>query len=140
VSAVGQEPSPAVIYQPYGQGRVVVIEGSGMWRWAFLPPQYQDQEKVYASLWHSLMRWLTSGAGLLPGQRMNLRADKVRFGTDEPASVTLLVRDEGGKANLPAVELAPDGGKEPPKSFMPAAVGGEVGIFRVGFGKLSPGR
>ncbi|MBW3541207.1 MAG: hypothetical protein KY476_13140, partial [Planctomycetes bacterium] len=26
---------PAVTYQPYGVGRVVTIEGAGMWRWAF---------------------------------------------------------------------------------------------------------
>jgi hypothetical protein len=118
---------------------VIAIEGAGMWRWAFLPPQYQDHEKMYASLWHSLMRWLTSSGGLKPGQRMSLRADKVRFGTDEPASVSLLVRDESGKT-VPQIELTMDGSTEPAKSFTPAALGGEVGLFRINFGKLLPGR
>src|SRR5206468_13045082 len=44
VDTSGQE-TPAAIYQPYGSGRVVVIEGAGMWRWAFLPPQYRDHEQ-----------------------------------------------------------------------------------------------
>jgi hypothetical protein len=140
VTAGGQEPQPVVVYQPYGQGRVVVIEGGGMWRWAFLPPQYQDHDRIYASLWHSLMRWLTSSGGLKPGQTMSLRADKVRFGTDEPTSVTLLVRHEAGKADVPQVELTLDGADEPAKSFTPAAIGGEVGLLRVGFGKLPAGR
>src|SRR5207244_2789081 len=86
--------SPVVAYQPYGSGRVVVVEGAGMWRWAFLPPQYQQYEEVYGSLWHSLLRWLVSSAGLLPGQQLALRADKVSFSTTEPATATLLVRED----------------------------------------------
>src|ERR1700733_4518755 len=77
------EKEPAVVYQPYGSGRVVVIEGAGMWRWAFLAPAYQDQDQVYTSLWHSMMRWLSSGQELSTGQRYSLRGDKVRFGDDE---------------------------------------------------------
>ena len=45
---------------------VVVIEGAGMWRWAFLPPQYQKQEEIYGGLWHSMLRWLVSATGLMP--------------------------------------------------------------------------
>ena len=37
--------APAVVYQPYGTGRVVVVEGSGMWRWAFLPPKYKGRRR-----------------------------------------------------------------------------------------------
>ena len=97
--------SPAVVYHPYGSGRVVVVEGAGMWRWAFLPPEYQEQEQVYAGLWHSMMRWLTSDENLKPGQIVNLRADKIRFGADEPATATLLAREENGGGHVPTVEL-----------------------------------
>ena len=79
------------------RGRVVVIEGAGMWRWAFLPPQYQQQEEVYASLWHSLLALAHLRRGLLPGQKLALRADKVSFATGEPATATLLVREEAGE-------------------------------------------
>src|SRR5262249_30186309 len=69
-----KESGPALVsYQTYGTGRVVAIEGAGMWRWAFLPPQYQEHEAVYAGLWQSLLRWLISGAGLVPGQDWALR-------------------------------------------------------------------
>jgi hypothetical protein len=135
--------APAVIYQPYGGGRVVVIEGAGMWRWAFLPPQYQAQEEVYASLWHSMLRWVTGSAGLLPGQKLALRADKISFATDEPATATLLVREESGNAKGSAareVELiGPESGAAP-KAFTASVLGEEPGNFRASFGKLPAGR
>src|SRR5262249_23091814 len=79
-TAAGSEATPeapAVTYQPYGTGRTVVIEGAGMWRWAFLPPMQQQNDEVYRSLWHSLLRWLVSSADLLPNQKLALRSDKV---------------------------------------------------------------
>src|SRR5206468_3314751 len=94
---IGQESqsSPAVVYQPYGTGRVVVIEGAGMWRWAFLPPQYQQGEEVYASLWHSLLRWLVSGGQLLPGQKMTLRAEELDL-KPRPDLMARLATESGG--------------------------------------------
>jgi hypothetical protein len=117
----------------------VVIEGAGMWRWAFLAPEYQEHEEMYATLWHSLMRWLTSGAGLLPGQTMSLRADKVRFGANESASVTLLVREEAAAARVPPIELIADAEGQV-RSFAPAPLGDEAGVYRVSFGMLPEGR
>lgn len=139
--APGGGEAPAVVYQPYGTGRAVVIEGAGMWRWAFLPPQFQQREQVYSELWHSMLRWLTSGVSLLPGQRMTLRADKVSFATVEPATATLLVREESAKAASPTVELTGAGGTgELPKAFTATPLGDQPGVFRVSFGKLPEGR
>jgi hypothetical protein len=135
--------SPAVVYQPYGGGRVVVIEGSGMWRWAFLPPQYQQREEVYASLWHSMLRWVTGSAGLLPGQKLALRADKISFATDELATATLLVREETGGAKgsgTREVELIGPDPNAAPRPFTASVLGEEPGNFRVSFGKLPAGR
>jgi hypothetical protein len=137
VGDAGQE--PAVVYQPYGVGRVVVVEGAGMWRWAFLAPAYQDQDQVYSSLWHSLMRWLSSGQGLSPGQRFSLRGDKVRFADDEPATATLLAREDSTHAPLPLVQLTADGSPAV-KSFSASPLGSEAGVFRVNFGQLPQGR
>ena len=47
------------------------------------PPEHQQQEEIYGSLWRSLVRWLVANVGLLPSQRLALRADKLTFGTDE---------------------------------------------------------
>ena len=139
-AAVGSSPEnelPVISYQPYGGGRVVVVEGAGMWRWAFLPPAYAEHHDVYAALWQSLLRWLVSGVGLLPGQKMALRTDKVTFRTDEPASATLLVRDEVDPQQM-AVELIDQAGQL--TTYAPARSGDEPGTFRVSFGELPEGR
>jgi hypothetical protein len=138
----GGNEMPAIVYQPYGSGRVVCLEGAGMWRWAFLPPasQQQDQEEVYGNLWHSLLRWLISGANLLPGQKMTLRTDKVSFNTTEGATVTLMTREEGAANALPQIELFPEGADKAAQTVKPVPAGDEPGTFRVGFGKLPEGR
>jgi hypothetical protein len=136
--------SPVVVYQPYGAGRVVVIEGAGMWRWAFLPPQYQKQEEVYPALWHSMLRWLVSGVGLMPGQKMSLRVEKLSFSNTEPAGATLLVREESLHGEPPQVQLVPDKspGKQQssPATFAPTPIPDVPGSFRVNFGLLPEGR
>ena len=139
--ASGAQSEPAFVYQQYGTGRVVVIEGSGMWRWAFLPPQYKQQEDVYRELWQSMLRWLTSGNDrLTPGQRMTLRSDKVSFLSTEPATATMLVREDAkSRAELPKVELMSSAGSEV-KSFAPSPMGEEIGTYRVSFGQLPEGR
>jgi hypothetical protein len=154
VSPAGEK-DPAVVYQPYGTGRVVVIEGAGMWRWAFLPAQDQggqegrggqEQAAVYAGMWQSLLRWLTSNGNLTPGQQMTLRADKVSFANTESATATLLVREEGAARQQPLVELSPagvadgHGAASIPPTFAPIPVGEEPGMFRLDFGKLPDGR
>jgi hypothetical protein len=118
-----------------------------MWRWAFLPPKFKGQEEVYASLWHSMLRWLISAENLMPGQRLSLRADKVSFNSTEPATATLLVRDDAAaKGKPPMVELVSGGGGAAGaaggevKAFAAAPLGEEPGTFRVNFGKLPEGR
>ena len=103
VDASGQ-PAPVISYQPVGNGRVVVVEGAGMWRWAFLPPERQKQEGIYGSLWQSLVRWLVAQVGLLPSQRLALRTDSISFNADESVTATLLARDWKGEP--PQVELS----------------------------------
>ncbi len=133
------EEVPVVTYQPFGGGRVVVVEGSGMWRWAFLPPAYADHDPTYGTLWQSLLRWLVSRAGLLPGQDMALRTDQVTFATGEPSTATLLIRKEAAQGQIPNIELTGDGIKEP-RSIVPVAAGEVPGVFRVMFGDLPEGR
>ena len=132
--------TPAIVYHQYGTGWVLTIEGSGMWRWAFLPPAYQDQEKVYSSLWQSMMRWLTSGGNLTPGQLFSLRTDQARFATDQLATATLLVREEKQKAIVPPIDLVMDGPSPRKFTFSPSPIGAEPGVYRVNFGTLAEGK
>jgi hypothetical protein len=72
---------------------------------------------------------------------MTLRADKVRFASEEAVTATLLARKEVAKGELPKIELVSGESKSGDvKSFVPAAMGDEPGVFRINFGKLAPGR
>jgi hypothetical protein len=137
-TAVGEaeQHEPVISYQPIGNGRVVIVEGTGMWRWAFLPPEHQDHDATYGLLWRSLVRWLVANAGLLPSQQLAMRSDKVIFATGETASATLLMREAG---EPPQIELT--GGKlDQPQRFTPVSTGTSAGQFRVVFGRLAEGR
>ncbi len=139
VAKDGSSAVPVVSYQQYGTGRVVVVEGAGMWRWAFMPPHYANQEEVYATLWHSLTRWLVSRTGLLPGQTMALQSDKVSFSTTETATATLLIREQANSGDLPRVKLS-GGPLEKPTLLTPKPLGEDPGVYRVVFGRLAEGQ
>jgi len=140
----GGATAPAVVYHPYGIGRVVAVEGAGMWRWAFLPPEFKLQENAYSSLWQSMMRWLTADANLKPGQSVSLRADRIRFSADEPATATLLAREDKGTFRAPSVELTRTDVAAPAavsarRTFAPTPLGMQAGVFRIDFGTLPEG-
>lgn len=138
VAGPAGERTPVITYQPVGSGRVVAVEGAGMWRWAFLPPEQQGHDEVYGYLWRSLIRWLVSNVGLLPSQNMALRTDKVLFNTTETATATLLLRAGRGPESVPQVELS--GGCLGRPQVIAPLPGGAAGQFRVPFGRLPEGR
>jgi hypothetical protein len=131
------EPVPLISYQPVGNGRVVVIEGAGMWRWAFLPAEYEQHDQSYGVLWRSLVRWLVSNAGLRPSQDFALRTDKVTFSTAESVTAVLLASAERSAAP-PKIELAGGTLKEP-RRVTATPSGNSPGQFRVVFGRLDEG-
>ncbi len=134
---VSDTPAPVISYQRVGNGRVMVIEGAGMWRWAMLSPEHQSRDQVYGSLWRSLIRWLVTSRGLLPSESIALRSDKVIFATNEPAGLTVLTRTP--LRGSTTVTLSGEAlGK--PQAFAPISVPGIDGQARVVFGKLPEGR
>jgi hypothetical protein len=135
----GRAGQPVITYQPFGSGRTVVVEGAGMWRWAFFAPQQQKSDPLYAALWQSLVRWLVSHAGLLPGEARLLRPDKVSFDAAEPATATLLVSAAAAGQEIPRVQLSKAGQREM-QEFTPIASPDEPRMFRVAFGPLVEGR
>ena len=140
-SAAGQS-TPVIAYRSagaLGSGRVVVVEGAGMWRWAFLPPEHQDRDELYGVFWRSLLRWLVTNVGLLPSQKMALRADKATFNTDEAASATLLVRENLWSGGLPQLELAGAEMKQP-QTFACKPWGNVPGQYHADLGRLAEGR
>ena len=129
---------PVVSWHSFGTGRVVAVEGAGMWRWAFLSPEYQNYEEIYATIWHSLLRWLVSGVGLTPGEQAALRTDRVSYTRGETVSATLLLRDDAGPESVPKVVLTDGSGTE--RDVVPVPSGDEPGVYDVRFGTLAAGR
>ena len=134
---------PVVTYQPVGSGQTIVVEGAGMWRWAFLAPQYADKERIYATLWQSLVQWIISQQDLMPGQSVAIRPDRATFLTGDKVTATLLVRDRerfldaNGKLNL-AVLLYRDENSLPRRvvpipTEQPEMFRLELGILDVGY-------
>jgi hypothetical protein len=130
--------NPVLTYQPYGTGKVVVIEGAGMWRWAFLSPEYQEHDPVYGTVWQSLLRWVLSSGGLLPGEKVSLQMDRVTFTEGDAISAVVLKREEPGSPPLPAVELHDEAGNLL-QSVQPIPVGSEPGVYQVFLGKPNQG-
>jgi hypothetical protein len=137
-AGAAEDADPVISYQPIGNGRVVVVEGAGMWRWAFLPADHQEHDQVYGFLWRSLVRWLVANVALMPSQRFALRSDRVTFGAGEAATATLLMH-EADAGDVPQVELTGGALKEP-QSFSPLPTGTAPGQFRIVFGDLPEGR
>ena len=138
-SATGKDGQavPIVSHQPYGSGQAVVVEGAGMWRWAFLPPEKATAQRVYASLWQGLMQWLISQQDLLPGQEIAIRSDRLAYVTGDSVTVSVLVR-ESFADDLPDC-LVEGGSLELPRRATPVLVGDQDGIYRANFGALPPG-
>lgn len=121
---------PIITSQPYGMGQTIVVEGSGMWRWAFLPPQNADRDTIYPSLWQGLIQWIVARQDLLPGQQVALRPDRSMFLGGEEITGTMIVRD--ASISPPALELFREGQKV--KQVQPVASGTDPGIYRFDFG------
>ncbi|MCU0720943.1 MAG: hypothetical protein MUC83_14630, partial [Pirellula sp.] len=126
---------PVITYQPYGMGQTIVVEGSGMWRWAFLPPQNADRDTVYPSLWQGLIQWIVARQDLLPGQQVALRPDRSMFLGGEEITGTMIVRD--ASITPPALELYREGEKV--KKVQPVASGTDPGVYRFDFGVQESG-
>jgi hypothetical protein len=133
-----EQKTPVVTYQSYGAGRVVVIEGAGMWRWAFLAPQHREQHAIYAALWQNLMRWLVAGVGLAPGHDLALRLDRVSFTTGEAVTPVLLRREEGASKQVPSVVLRRQGARTE-QHVAPVPLGDDPGVYQIALGKLPEG-
>lgn len=132
---------PAMSYQPYGSGRTLVVEGSGMWRWGFLSPRYEAYSDVYRFFWGSVLRWVVSSSEFLPSQTAAVKTSRPGFTTCEKAVFFVVLKaeeEEFSAVNPPAVEVVSDEGGE---GFVvkTAPSGREMGLFRGVAGPLAEG-
>jgi hypothetical protein len=104
-----------------------------------LPPQHQDRDELYGTLWRSLVRWLVTNVGLLPSQRLALRADKAVFTSGETASATLLVRESRWSGGVPRLEVSgPALAKPQAVACRPGGIA--PGQYHADLGRLPEGR
>lgn len=143
ISDASGKPIPVVTYQPIGSGQTIVVEGAGMWRWAFMAPQHADKERIYATLWQSLVQWIISQQDMMPGQKVSIRPDRATFLTGDKVTATMLVSDlesfadANGKTNLVALLYRED--SVLPKRFIPIPTSERPELFRLDFGALDVG-
>lgn len=141
--AESQEPiddMAVVTCQPYGSGRVVVVEGSGLWRWALLTTDQENQRDLYRKFWNNLMRWLAASADFLPGETAALRSVRGTYTTLERPAVQLLVRSdpEVRADSAPLIELSNAAGDDVRRlSALPGSE--EPGVFRASCDPLPQG-
>lgn len=140
---------PVVSYQSYGSGQTVVIEGSGMWRWAFLPPQHAAKDSIYPTLWQAMIQWIISQQDLLPGQKVAIRSDRNTFLTGDRVTATLMtpaVKDVADTAKSSSADassafevLLSGPGLQLPRRLQVSPWGMDSDLFKVDFGVLDVG-
>ncbi len=85
----------ALTYQQYGAGRVVVLEGQGLWRWAFQHPAGPPgARRTFDLLWSNLVRWLIASNEALPSQASSLRPGKPAYSLDERPVLYIVQKDD----------------------------------------------
>ena len=134
---------PIVTYQPFGAGQTIVVEGAGMWRWAFLAPQHASKDKVYPTLWQSMVQWIISQNDMMPGQELAIRPDRATFLTGDRASASVTLREPakwstGGSLNSLNVIMQSAGSKEQTRLSMVTS-GVDGNLFRVDMGTVGVG-
>jgi hypothetical protein len=140
---------PIVTFQPFGSGQTIVVEGAGMWRWAFLPPEHAKKDKLYPTLWQSMIQWIVSQQDMLPGQEVAIRPDRATFLSGDRASATVMLRAHSpGDSELSSSTVDENSAisvilqaadAELPNRITLSASGVESGLFRADLGQLDIG-
>jgi len=131
----------AVTYQPYGSGRVVVVEGSGLWRWALLTTGGGPHGETYGRFWNSLLRWLAASADFLPGETASLRPTQSVYTTLDRVVMQLMVREdpEASPDSTPLIVVRSAADAKEVGRVAAVPRGNAPGVFRATVGPLPIG-
>ena len=103
-----------VAYQRYGNGRVMVIAGQGLWQWAFLPDELSQYNEVYRTFWSQMVRWLVSGSDFLPGQEFSLKTDRLSYVPGQEANLLIYAKQKPEPDRQLELEVVdPEGNRTP---------------------------
>ncbi|MFO0942453.1 MAG: hypothetical protein U0930_17080 [Pirellulales bacterium] len=138
-AVTGGETIPIVTYQPLGAGQTIVVEGAGMWRWAFLSPEHANKDKIYPTLWQSMIQWIISQQDMLPGQDISIRPDRATYLAGDRASASVTLKNPANWAIEELSVLLQTAEFDLPKRLTLTASGVDNGLFRVDLGSLEVG-
>jgi uncharacterized membrane protein len=101
---------PVLAVRNFGQGKVLAVNSSSLWRWGFLSEGLLGSRTLYDRLWGNAVRWLTAGkdegVSVFAERRVYQSGETVRLGatvTGEGyrpitgASVSVSLKDAGGR-------------------------------------------
>jgi hypothetical protein len=154
------QPMAVLSVQNYGTGKAVVMEGQGMWRWGFRPPDDSlHGEEVFRSFWSNTIRWLAGSNDFLPSQNIVLRPDKPLYQAGERPVLYVLRREaqdappsSSSASSARSTALAApsqyridvthmDGGKsQPPVTVVAQMVPRETNLFQAELETLAEGQ
>lgn len=102
----------AISYQRYGRGKVMSIGATGLWRWAFTPPELEEYDDIYSRFWSQMMRWLIFESDFLPGQDISFRTNQYAYNLGERVLLTVRTQFVDAQDFRPRVTIRePRGGE-----------------------------
>lgn len=121
-------------FQRYGQGKVVTLNMTGIWRWAFREKTTEEEEYIYNRFWMSLLRWLLSDTDFLPGSDVSLRSTRRYYTDKQRIQFQIMTRGIDPEFYKPRLMISGDGITE---ELEPAK--GRGGLYTVSIGPFDPG-
>jgi hypothetical protein len=143
------ESMAAISSQRYGSGSAVVIEGQGMWQWAFQMSVDGEAEnpQIFRAMWANLLRWMVGSNEFLPSQNLSIHASKPIYSMGEKPLLYISQKDGEDilSTETVTVHLVPENhatkidGIEFPLELSTQKVLQEKNMLRASVGKLPPG-
>lgn len=115
VLAVGRDSAStqevaAIAYQRYGKGKVMSIGASGLWRWAFMPPDLDEFKDVHRLFWAQVIRWLVFESEFLPGQDISFRTSSYTYQPGQSVLFAVGTKNVDAGVYRPAITVYPPDG------------------------------
>jgi len=92
--------------QQYGQGRVLLLNAAGLWRWAFRETGQQESEVAYRRIWISMVQWLLAGGGFLPGADVALHSARRTYTSEQPMQFLVTTKGIDRASYQPRLTIA----------------------------------
>jgi hypothetical protein len=133
---IGDENTSPVILatQLYGQGRVLTVNASGLWRWAFRVKGKEEDEAIFDRFWMGLLRWILSSGEFQAGRDVAIRSDRRLYTDEQPLRFLVRTRGAGRASFRPRIAIR---GPETSTEIEPRAQ--TEGVYIAEAGPFPPG-